>query len=228
MADPRFDSPVTPAFGLTDIGLRAKPTFADIDGDGDLDAFVGSQSGTVTYFRNTGTAAAPSFVSQSGNFGLTSVGPSASPTFADIDGDGDLDAFVGAYDGTTRFFRNTGTAAAPAFVLQASNFGLGDVGFNASPTLVDIDGDGDRDAFVGANDGTTRFFPEHRHGGGASLRPAGRQLRSDQCRPVRQPDLRRPRRGRRSRCAGGQRRRRDDLFPEHRHGGGAELRGRGR
>ncbi|MGY6216921.1 FG-GAP-like repeat-containing protein [Methylolobus aquaticus] len=158
MADPRFDSPVTAAFGLTDIGLRAKPTFADIDGDGDLDAFVGERYGTTLFFRNTGTAAAPSFVSEAGNFGLTDVGQSASPTFADIDGDGDLDAFVGAYDGTTRFFRNTGTAAAPAFVLQAGNFGLTDVGFNASPTLVDIDGDGDRDAFVGANDGTTRFY----------------------------------------------------------------------
>ncbi|MGY6216919.1 FG-GAP-like repeat-containing protein [Methylolobus aquaticus] len=158
MADPRFDNPVTPAFGLTDIGLRAKPTFADIDGDGDLDAFVGERYGTTLFFRNNGTAAAPVFVLQAVNFGLTDVGQSASPTFADIDGDGDLDAFVGAYDGTTRFFRNTGTAAAPAFVLQAGNFGLTDVGFNASPTLVDIDGDGDLDAFLGANDGTTRFY----------------------------------------------------------------------
>ena len=156
MADPRFDNPVTSAFGLTGIGLRAKPSFADIDGDGDLDAFVGSSDGTTRFFRNTGTATAPSFVSAAVPSGLNGVGSNSAPTFADIDNDGDLDAFVGASDGTTRFFRNTGTAAAPAFVLQASNFGLGDVGFNASPTLVDIDGDGDRDAFVGANDGTTR------------------------------------------------------------------------
>ncbi|WP_139559638.1 beta strand repeat-containing protein [Methylotetracoccus oryzae] len=158
MADPRFDNPVTSAFGLTGIGLRAKPSFADIDGDGDLDAFVGSSDGTTRFFRNTGTATAPSFVSAAVPSGLNGVGSNSAPTFADIDNDGDLDAFVGASDGTTRFFRNTGTAAAPAFVLQASNFGLGDVGFNASPTLVDIDGDGDRDAFVGANDGTTRFY----------------------------------------------------------------------
>ena len=39
----------------------------------------------------------------------------ATPDLADVDGDGDLDVLVGAYDGNTRLFENTGTAAAPAF-----------------------------------------------------------------------------------------------------------------
>ena len=145
-------------FGLTDVGLSANPTFADIDGDGDLDAFVGEANGTTLFFRNTGTAAAPSFVEESGNFGLTDVGSNTSPVLGDIDGDGDLDAFVGYASGVTPLFRNTGTASAPRFVSEASNYGQVKVVAAAAPALTDIDGDGDLDAFVGNNDGETQFF----------------------------------------------------------------------
>ncbi|MBW4616079.1 MAG: tandem-95 repeat protein [Desmonostoc vinosum HA7617-LM4] len=158
MTDPNFLSPVTNPFGLSDVGTIATPTLADIDGDGDLDAFVGNRDGNTRFYRNTGTATAPVFSQQAGNFGLTNVGGSASPTFADIDGDGDLDAFVGERFGNTRFYRNTGTATAPVFSQQAGNFGLTDVGLNATPTLADIDGDGDLDAIVGNNDGNPVFY----------------------------------------------------------------------
>ncbi|WP_353929307.1 cadherin-like domain-containing protein [Okeanomitos corallinicola TIOX110] len=145
-------------FGLT-MGSFAAPTFADIDNDGDLDAFVGERFGNPLFFRNTGTAAAPTFTQEANNFGLTDVGSFAKPTFADIDGDGDLDAFVGNKEGNTLFYRNTGTAAAPTFTLEATNpFGLTDVGNNAVPTFADIDGDGDLDAFVGNVNGNTLFF----------------------------------------------------------------------
>ncbi|WP_276308988.1 SwmB domain-containing protein, partial [Macromonas bipunctata] len=53
--------------------------------------------------------------------------------------------------GNPNFLQYTGaTSAAP--------FGLSDVGRYASPTLVDIDGDGDLDAFIGNNSGNTLFF----------------------------------------------------------------------
>ncbi|MEG5098027.1 FG-GAP-like repeat-containing protein, partial [Microcoleus sp. B13-B4] len=112
------------------------------------------------YYQNTGTASAPVFAApQTNPFNLTNVGNYASPTFVDIDGDGDLDAFVGANDGNTRYYQNTGTASAPVFAAPQTNpFNLTNVGLNASPTFVDIDGDGDLDAFVGANDGNTRYY----------------------------------------------------------------------
>ena len=159
-AAPTFTPEATNPFGLTDVGYHAAPTFADIDGDGDLDAFVGEAYGNTLFYRNTGTAAAPTFTPEATNpFGLTNVGASAAPTFADIDGDGDLDAFVGNVDGNTLFYRNTGTAAAPIFTPEATNpFGLTDVGSYAAPTFADIDGDGDLDAFVGNRYGNILFF----------------------------------------------------------------------
>ncbi|GBF80875.1 cadherin-like domain-containing protein [Aphanothece sacrum] len=160
MADPIFNSPQTNPFGLRKVGVLAKPTFADIDGDGDLDAFVAAGDGNTQFFRNTGTGSAPSFTLEATNpFGLTDVGGNSAPTFADIDGDGDLDAFVGAADANTTFYRNTGTGSAPSFTLEATNpFGLTKAGYNSSPTFADIDGDGDLDAFVGEINGNTRFY----------------------------------------------------------------------
>jgi len=148
--------------GLTDVGWLASPAFADLDGDGDLDAFVGQASGLTFFFANTGTASAPDFAQGTvGAFGLADVSDEAAPAFADLDGDGDLDAFVGHgyYDGSVAFFANGGTATAPAFGTPSSNpFGLADVGMQPHPALVDIDGDGDLDAFVGQYDGAMQFF----------------------------------------------------------------------
>ncbi|MBX9256369.1 putative Ig domain-containing protein, partial [Desmonostoc muscorum CCALA 125] len=94
-------------FGLTNVVYSAKPTFADIDNDGDLDAFVGNRAGNTDFYRNTGTASAPTFTKEATNpFGLTNLAYSAKPTFADIDNDGDLDAFVGSSNGNTMFFEN--------------------------------------------------------------------------------------------------------------------------
>jgi Ca2+-binding RTX toxin-like protein len=145
-------------FGLPDVGNSASPAFADIDGDGDLDAFIGIFNGSTLFFRNTGSATAPAFAGSSIGFGFPAVGNSASPAFADIDGDGDLDAFIGNRNGTNLFFRNTGSATAPAFAGSSIGFGLPDVGSVASPTFADIDGDGDLDAFIGNNNGSTLFF----------------------------------------------------------------------
>ena len=167
---PALAAPSTNPFGLAGVGFVAVPAFADIDGDGDLDAFVGNNAGNTIFFRNTGSAIAPAFAAASTNpFGLADVGVFAAPEFADIDGDGDLDAFIGERYGNTIFFRNTGSAIAPAFAAASTNpFGLADVGFVAAPALADIDGDGDLDAFVGNNDGNTFFF----HNTGSAIAPA--------------------------------------------------------
>lgn len=149
-------------FGLPDFASYSSPSLVDIDHDGDLDAFIGAANGTTTYFKNNGSASAYNFSTAStSSFGLTDVGDFASPTFVDIDGDRDLDAFIGNSVGNVVFFRNTGTNVSPAFAGSSNNpFGLG--GYTAyklvAPRFVDIDNDGDPDAFIGHGDGKTLFF----------------------------------------------------------------------
>lgn len=159
MADPVFNYIAANPFGLNDVGFSANPTFVDIDGDGDLDAFVGNSGGNTLFFRNTGTISSPLFASAVTNpFGLSAGGGRLS-AFADIDSDGDLDAFMGNWGGNTLFFRNTGTGSIPLFGAPQTNpFGLNDVGNGANSAFVDIDGDGDLDAFVGNYGGNTLFF----------------------------------------------------------------------
>ena len=163
------------------MGASAKPTFADIDGDGDLDAFVGNNSGNTVFYRNTGTAAAPTFTPEATNpFGLTNVGPDATPTFADIDGDGDLDAFVGNYDGNIQFFKNgpttpvnnapTGsptatlgnTAEDTAIIINAADLLAGFSDVDAGDTLSIANLTADNGTLVDNGDGTYTFTPTAR------------------------------------------------------------------
>jgi Ca2+-binding RTX toxin-like protein len=152
----------------TDFFDLSAPTFADIDGDGDLDLVVGERGGTLKYYKNTGSAIAPSYTAQTGTnnpFDGIDVGGFSRPTFADIDGDGDLDLVVGERDGNLNYYKNTGSATAPSYTAQIGTNNPFDgivVGDNfydlSAPTFADIDGDGDLDLLVGEQFGTLKYF----------------------------------------------------------------------
>ena len=167
---PNLPSATPNPFGLSDVGAYSVPSFADIDGDGDLDAFVGEYAGNIFYFKNTGSNTAPSFTTVTMNpFGLSYVGNRSAPSFADIDGDGDLDAFVGQVLGDIVYFQNTGNFTQPAFVTPVNNpFGLGFVEYRSKPSFVDLDRDGDLDTFVGERPGSIVYFQNT----GSSMLPA--------------------------------------------------------
>ncbi len=154
---PAFAAAITNPYGLANVGVSASPSFADIDGDGDLDALIGNSAGNTLVQLNTGSRTAPAFAAATTNpYGLLDAGTIASPSFLDIDGDGDLDALIGNNVGNTVVQLNTGSSANPLFAAVTTNpYGLSDVGLSASPSFVDIDGDGDLDALIGNSNGST-------------------------------------------------------------------------
>ncbi|MDG2042692.1 MAG: T9SS type A sorting domain-containing protein [Bacteroidia bacterium] len=99
------------------------PTFADIDGDGDMDLFLGKMDGSISYYENSGDAENPAFTPITSLYEDIQVVNYAAPYFDDINKDGILDLLVGSYDGTIDYYQNTGSSSEPNFNLTKDTFG---------------------------------------------------------------------------------------------------------
>jgi hypothetical protein len=138
--------------------MAARPALVDIDADGDQDLFVGNLLGELARFTNIGTATSPSFVLADSAYITAPNGFYLSPTFVDIDNDGDKDLFAGMFDGKVKFFRNAGTPQLPQFTASPFITDTINTGGTSAPTFADIDNDGDKDLFIGKRNGTISFY----------------------------------------------------------------------
>jgi hypothetical protein len=152
-----LQAPGSNPFNGVDVGIRSSPAFVDIDNDGDRDAFIGTSTGSIVYYKNTGTATAPVFTLQAGvanPFNGVTVAQNATPDFVDIDNDGDKDVFIGDFNGRISYYKNTGSITVPAFTIQTggsnplNSVGLPGPAYVSEPAFVDIDNDGDQDVFI--------------------------------------------------------------------------------
>lgn len=143
------------------------PTFADFNGDGLKDLFIGLSNGKIAYWLNIGTAQKPCFRFVTDFFGGIQVQHGhAAPFFADLTGDGKLDCLIGngssgSLGGEVGFWINMGTAASPKFDQFSVQIGGVNLSDNSVPFAYDADFDGDLDVYVGDGFGGFLYFIEN-------------------------------------------------------------------
>ena len=163
---------VAESVGLAIFHRGSGPTFADVDGDGDLDLFVGGISGDPFYLMRNDGAHFRDVSEESGIVLHTSNTLSA--TFADHDQDGDLDLFLSHWNSRTlrdteTLWRNRGDGTFESYSVQSGIarqlFNTRDdpftqltIDFTLTPNLSDIDGDGDLDLLMTGDFGTSQVF----------------------------------------------------------------------
>ena len=136
-------------------GATFTNAFADIDGDGDADLFVGFDGKPNRLYRNDkgiftdiGLAA-----------GVADARPTRAAAWGDFDADGDPDLLVGFAPAkgasVLKLYRNTSARFADA----TSDAGLSvEAGAVRQPSWVDYDSDGDLDLFVAFRDRANALF----------------------------------------------------------------------
>lgn len=144
------------------------PDFADHDGDGDEDLFIGQTNGDgstgvnynrVRFFENEGGTYTEKFGSEN-PLSAFGDGDFTKPTFADLDGDDDIDAIIGKGNGELVYWENDGQGNfAAASENPFSGFFTGEGSKERSEiAFADLDGDGDLDGLVGHKDGTLSYL----------------------------------------------------------------------
>ncbi|NOY23668.1 MAG: VCBS repeat-containing protein, partial [Acidobacteria bacterium] len=156
----------TDNFGYFDIGTASSYKLIDMDGDGDLD-MLATVNNVIEYFRNNGPDPAnPDWELVSANL-LTTTYRNLSLETWDYDRDGDLDIIFGNDSGGIGLLKNTGTASAPVFTEIYVGYryntsklfdGMKVEAPYSSIRMVDVDGDGDKDAVIVSGWGTSAYY----------------------------------------------------------------------
>jgi hypothetical protein len=162
-------------FDMIENGKGSKPTLVDVNNDGVLDLLVsnffnyndaGSNQTKTQYFLNTNTNENPIYrllLDNWNNFANSGLGLNASPTFGDLDDDGDLDMIVGFQDGNLYFYQNTGGTGTMNFStlplpLTDMNGVQVQVSGSAYPQLFDLNDDDLLDLVIGQSQEGIEYF----------------------------------------------------------------------
>ena len=159
---------------MIELGTSAFPTFYDYNTDGLLDLVIGNYgyhnpnndpASSLALFENIGNDSIPKYnlinrdwlglSTTNLNTTLNIPALNLSPTFSDLDGDGNKDLIVGDADGKVHFFTNNGGN----FQITNPNYQNIDVGQFAQPQIIDVNRDGLNDLIIGEQDGTINYLP---------------------------------------------------------------------
>lgn len=163
-----------------DFGAGAYPLFYDYNSDGLLDIICGNfgyfnggdHIGQLAVLENTGTINQADFTLVEVDFANLSNLPlntllnipvaGVSPTFGDLDGDGDDDMILGDADGKLHYFENTaGAGNTLQLSLHTPNYHNIDVGQYAAPVLWDLNQDNLLDLVIGKLTGDLLYLPNN-------------------------------------------------------------------
>ncbi len=160
-------------------GSGSIPLLVDINNDGLIDLLIANDfnylndgnlfspnSSQINYYENVGTPTNPVFKLNKkdwNSFSNSGYPARISPTFGDLDGEGDKDMITGTKNGRLYYYENSGGTGAMNFSiaqyqLMDNNGDFITVSNYATPELFDLDGDGKLDLIIGQGNGPILFY----------------------------------------------------------------------